>query len=52
MSSRSNTVMRRRCRIIGTTRSLQIMIDSATEATITIAVAAESPPRKAIMLMV
>jgi hypothetical protein len=31
------------------TRSLEIMIDSATLATITMAVAAESPPMKANM---
>lgn len=33
---------------IGMTMSLEIMIDSATEATITMAVAAENPPMKVI----
>ena len=33
----------------GMTRSLEIMIDSATLATMTIAVAADSPPMKAAM---
>jgi hypothetical protein len=35
----------------GITRSLEIMIDSATLATITIAVAADSPPTKPISVM-
>ena len=35
----------------GITRSLEIMIDSATLATMTMAVAADSPPMKAAMAM-
>lgn len=37
----------RRRRIKGTTMSFEIMIDRATVATMTMAVAAESPPMKA-----
>ena len=36
------------CRMMGITRLLQTMIDSATASTMTMAVAAESPPRKAM----
>ena len=35
-----------RCRTSGTTMSLDTMIDSATHSTITMAVAADSPPTK------
>ena len=47
MSSCASTSIRRRRSSSGTTRPLQTMIASATESTITIAVAADSPPMKA-----
>ena len=40
----------RRCSTSGMTRSLEIMIDSATDSTITMAVAADRPPTKAAMV--
>ena len=42
-------VLSRRRTNSGMTRSLEIMIDSATLSTITMAVAADSPPMKAAM---
>ena len=38
----------RRCSTSGTTRSFETMIDSATDSTITMAVAADRPPTKAV----
>ena len=40
----------RRCSTSGTTMSLDTMIDSATDSTITMAVAADRPPTKAAMV--
>ncbi len=46
----SNSPMKgwRRCASNGITRSFEIMIASATDSTITMAVAADNPPMKAI----
>ena len=40
----------RRCSTSGMMRSFEIMIDSATDSTITMAVAADRPPTKAAMV--
>jgi len=49
-SSRPLISVARRCSTSGMMRSFDTMIDNATDSTITMAVAAESPPTKAAMV--